>query len=131
LILLDTSVVVRYITGDPPDEAALAARVVEGEEDVTLTDVVIAETAFVLSRNYRHERAEVVDALAGLVGRENVRTWPVDKGSVLNALALSRPSGRVSIPDGLTWAAARHLALSVVTFDRRFPQDDVQVQRLT
>ena len=47
--LLDTSIVVRYLTNDPPAMAMVGAEVIEGEENLRITDVVLAETAYVLS----------------------------------------------------------------------------------
>lgn len=41
--LLDTSVVVRYLTGDPPDLAEKAARIIDWDEDLQVTAVVVAE----------------------------------------------------------------------------------------
>jgi predicted nucleic acid-binding protein len=130
LTLLDTSVVIRYITGDPFEQAKSAGRLIESSEALTLTDVVLAESAFVLSSNYGHGRGDVVDALAALVGRANVRASPIAKDSVLAALALCRPSGRLSIPDAMTWATAKHQGLAVATFDRRFPGDGIEVLHL-
>lgn len=130
MTLVDTSVIVRYLTGDPPEQAEVARLVVDADEELTITDVVLAEASFVLASNYGHPREDVVDALAALVGRANIRTWPLDKHQVLDALTLCRPSSRVSIPDALTWAAARQASRGIVTFDRRFPGDGIQVRQL-
>jgi predicted nucleic acid-binding protein len=46
---VDTSVVVRYLIGDPPHLLEAARRIVDSTLALTLTDVVIAETAFVLT----------------------------------------------------------------------------------
>ncbi len=50
--LLDTSMVVRYLTGDPPDLAAAAARVIDEDDGLLVTDVVLAESAQVLASVY-------------------------------------------------------------------------------
>jgi len=60
---LDTSVVVRYLTGDPPELAEQAAQIVDQENDLQITDVVLAETAYVLTSVYRVRRDIVVDHL--------------------------------------------------------------------
>ena len=51
--LLDTSIVVRYLTGDPHDLAERASQVIDQEEGLQVSDVVIAETAYVLTSVYK------------------------------------------------------------------------------
>ena len=127
---LDTSVVVRYLVGDPPRLAARAARIIDTDEKLLLSDVVIAETAYVLSTVYSVPRPRVVDSLVDLLQRENVAPFRLDKGAVIQALLLCRPSGRVSFADALVWAAARSGRGEVVySFDDRFPEDGVTVRR--
>ena len=48
-IFIDTSMVVRYLMDDPPEMAGQAAKVIDEENDLQLTDVIIAETAYVLT----------------------------------------------------------------------------------
>ena len=71
---LDTSVVVRYLTGDSPELSALAAGIIDGEDDLQITGVVLAETAYVLTSVYRIPRAVVVDHLMSFIQKENVLT---------------------------------------------------------
>ena len=62
-----------------------------------------------------------------LLQRDNVDMLHLPKELAIGALAKCRPSGRVSIPDALIWAAARTENLSVYTFDRRFPAEGITV----
>lgn len=129
---LDTSVVVRYLTGEPPALAASARALIEdGNEVLTLLPVVLAETAFVLTSRYVMGRADVVDALSDLVTRENVTVEGLPADAVVEALALVRPSGRVSFPDALVWAAARAAGQDTVIYslDRRFPSGEIDLRR--
>jgi len=128
---LDTSVVVRYITGEPSTLAADARSLIEDSDKVlTLLPVVLAETAFVLMSRYLMRRAEVVDALADFVNRENIEVEGLPADLVVEALALVRPSGRVSIPDALVWAAARAAGRETVVYslDRRFPSEEIDLR---
>ena len=126
---LDTSVVVRYLTGDVPELADRAASLIEGEEILWLTDVVLVETAYVLTTVYGSPRPVVIDHLIGLIQRNNIRTCGVDKGLVLQALQMCRPSGRVSFADAMIWAAARTQGSNVVySLDERFPADGIEVR---
>src|SRR4051812_44678233 len=119
---LDTSVVVRYLTDDPPAMAERAERLIESSTVLFVTDVVIGETAYVLRDIYRMSRIQVVDLLVDFLRRENIQVHLLAKDTVIGALLRCRPSGRVSISDALIWAAARCAGSSVVySFDRRFP----------
>lgn len=91
--ILDTSIVVRYLTGDPPDLAEQAARIIDEEDQLQVTDVAVAETAYVLTSVYRVARDVVVDHLIAFLQKENISTFALDKSLVLQALLLCRPSG--------------------------------------
>ena len=126
---LDANLVVRYVVRDPPELAALAAGVIDSEEGLLITEGVIAETAHVLTRLYGIPRSDVVDDLIDLVQKENISTFDLDKGVVVQGLLMCRPSGRVSFADAMLWAAARSSGNRVVySLDRRFPQDGVEVR---
>lgn len=126
--LLDTSVVVRYLTGDPAPLAARAARIIDTERPLAVTDIVVAETAYVLSSVYGIRRDAVVDGLVSFLQKRNIATLRLDKGTVIQALLLCRPSKRVSFADAMAWAAARSTrAEAVYSFDERFPGQGVEV----
>lgn len=125
---LDTSVLVRYLTDDPPALALKSAAVIDGGEDLLVTDVVIAETAYVLTSVYGVSREAVVDSLIALLRKENIDTFGLNEDYVLEGLLLCRPSGRVSFADALVWAAARSAGSGTVySFDGRFPNDGISV----
>lgn len=125
---LDTSYVVRYLTNDPPAMAEQAALIIDGEEPLVLSEMVLLETAYVLASVYEVPRAELVDALADLVQRSNLRLPLLPKASVLEALELCRSSKRVSFTDALLWAQAREAgAARLYSFDRRFPSSGLTV----
>jgi predicted nucleic acid-binding protein len=127
---LDTSVLVRYLRGEPPDMAEQAAEIVERSSELYVTDVALTETAHVLASVYRVAREAIVDALVALLRRRNVTTFRLDKEAVIQGLLLCRPSGRVSIPDAMIWAAARSSDVETVyTFDRRFPSEGVSLHQ--
>jgi predicted nucleic acid-binding protein len=95
-----------------------------------LTDVVLAETAYVLSSVYLIPREIVVDHLIAFLQKENVGLFGLDKDIVLQALLLCRPSGRVSYADSLVWAAAHSTDAKVVySLDERFPGEGLEIRR--
>ena len=83
---LDTSMVVRYLTGDPPELAEQAARIIDEEDGLLVTDVVLAETAYVLTSVYQVPREVVVDHLIALLQKENISPFALENGLVLQAL---------------------------------------------
>ena len=127
---LDTSVVIRYLTDDPPGLAQQAASIIDGDDDLWITDVVLTETAYVLSSVYQVPRYDIVDRLISLLQKENLSLFALDKGLVLLALLLCKPSGRVSFADAMVWAAARSSGSRVVySLDERFPGYELDVRR--
>ncbi len=67
---LDTAVVVRLLTGEPPSQARVAARRVmaaaEAGDEILVSDLVVAETYFALQHHYRLTKAQAVASLAEL-----------------------------------------------------------------
>jgi predicted nucleic acid-binding protein len=127
--LLDTSVVVRYLTGEPPEAAAQAAAIIDSPEQLTLPEVALAEVGFVLGSVYGVGREAIVDALVALLRRENITPYCVTKDDALEALLMCRPSARVSFADALIWAAARSTEdKAVYSFDARFPRDGIDLR---
>jgi predicted nucleic-acid-binding protein len=124
---LDTNVLVRYFLQDDPEMGPAAAGVVDGERDSGISLVALAETAFVLSRNYGVPRERVVDVLVELLRKRNINVLGVEKTLVASALLLCRPSGRVNYADALINADARaHAVERLYTFDERFPSEGLE-----
>ena len=128
---LDTSMLVRYLTNDAPDLATKAAIIIDGQDNLYITDVVIVEAAYVLTSVYRVPRNTVVDYMITFLQKENILTFGIDKGKALQALLLCRPSGRVSFGDAMIWAAAQSSEESIVySLDERFPDDGLEVKSI-
>jgi predicted nucleic acid-binding protein len=122
-IHLDSSVVVRYLTDDPPEMAARAALLIDSQTSLAITDLVIAESGCVLTTVYGIDRSDVAEALAALMLRSNIECPQLSIPLVVRALQLAGRSGRVSFADALIWARARQAEAPVATFDRRFPTE--------
>ncbi|MEO6323922.1 MAG: type II toxin-antitoxin system VapC family toxin [Thermoanaerobaculia bacterium] len=124
---IDTSVLVRYLTDDPPELGQRAASYIESGDPFTISALVLVETAYVLTTVYGLGRARVVDVLSELVQRRNLSLLHVAKPLALQALQLCRGSARVSFGDALTWAQARQAGADrMLTFDRRFPDEGLE-----
>jgi predicted nucleic-acid-binding protein len=127
---LDASMMLRYITDEPPAMAAQAQALIESDVELRVTETALLETAYTLQRFYRIPRPQIVDVLVDFLQRENIVVHGLDKTLVISALLLCRPSGRVSFGDALIWAAARSTApATVYTFDRQFPSDGIEVRQ--
>jgi predicted nucleic-acid-binding protein len=125
---LDTSLLTRYLVDHPPDQAERAAALLDGEETVLLSELAIAEAAYVLTSFYDADRPMVVDVLTDFIQRENVKLCRLSKPLAVQALALCRPSRRVSFTDALLWAEARMMGVErMLTFDRRFPSQGLEL----
>lgn len=126
---VDTNLVIRYLTNDEPSLAERAARVIDSDSPVYLTDVVIAEIGYVLTSIYDMQRTVVIDHLIALLQKRNIRTFGFDKNLALQALILCRPSHRVSFADAMLWASARSANGAIYTFDRNFPENGVELRQ--
>jgi len=71
MIALDTNVLVRFLVEDDENQSRLASRLIKGaierDEQLFISDIVMCETVWVLSSAYRFSRAEILEALAGLL----------------------------------------------------------------
>ena len=87
-LLLDTNVIIRFLTGDhlthSPRSRNLFVRAAEGEVTLVLTDLALAETAWVLESFYSLDRAEITAALKGIVESTGIEVQ--DKRILLSAL---------------------------------------------
>jgi predicted nucleic-acid-binding protein len=125
---LDTSYIVRYLTDDPPEMALQASQVIDSEEPLVLSEMVLLETAYVLTSVYKAPRAELVDTLMELVQRANLEMANLPKAHVLEALRVCRDSKRHSFTDAMVWAQARGSgAERVYSFDKDFPSHGLEV----
>lgn len=111
---IDTNVVVRYLTGDDPDQAARARGIVDTEEVFACTTVLL-ETAWVLRSVYGFAGEEVAAALRAFSGLPSVA---VEDPSLL-AVALDRAEKGMDFADALHLGAAAHCE-TMFTFDRQF-----------
>ena len=74
MIAVDTNVLLRYLLRDDEAQAESSRRVIEGEERVLITDVVLAETLWTLiGRRYRASRADLIGVVDKLLQEPNIR----------------------------------------------------------
>lgn len=64
---VDTNVLVRHLTNDPPDQARRATAILECAERLILTDVVVAELVYVLESYYERPRRQITELVHSLL----------------------------------------------------------------
>lgn len=116
----DTSVLVRYLVGTPVAQARRAARLIDGDNEIGVSVVALAECAHVLRTQYEVAQPDVIDALIGFVQRENIRVVDLRTDLVVELLVRARSLPGRPIPDALIVAASLQAdALPLATFDRQ------------
>jgi len=63
---VDANILVRHLTGDPPEQAARATKFLAEADELLLADLVVAEVVYVLESFYevpRQQAAELVRAI--------------------------------------------------------------------
>ena len=71
---VDTNVLIRHLTGDPPDQAAAASRYLAAADELLLEDLIVAEVAYVLESVYKASRADIARTMRAILGFPAVRT---------------------------------------------------------
>jgi predicted nucleic acid-binding protein len=113
---VDTNVFVRHLTGDPPDMASAATEYLGTETELLLTDVVAAETVYVLESFYEAPRAQVAQALRSLVAFDSVVC--VDTALLLRAVEVYE-TDKVDFAEAYLVACAESTGVQrVASFDR-------------
>ena len=65
---LDTNVLIRHLTGDPPAQARRASAFLAAADELLLADLVVAEVVYVLESFYEVERPRVAELVRAVIG---------------------------------------------------------------
>lgn len=119
--VIDTNLLVRYLTEDDPSKAndvkRLLLKAAQGEIKLLVPSVVIAELVWVLQSYYKLDRKEIVPLLNAILHTHGVEVS--DKPVVSNAISLFM-AGTVDFIDAWIVAFAKAADVrSVYTFDRK------------
>ena len=69
---VDTNVLIRHLTGDPPEMASRATLFLATETELFLADLVVAETVYVLESFYEAPRTQISRAVRSLLALGSV-----------------------------------------------------------
>lgn len=64
---IDTNILIRHLTGDPPDLAARATEFLGEAEELLLADIIVAETVYVLESFYEVPVEEVARLVRSII----------------------------------------------------------------
>lgn len=113
---IDTNVLIRHLTGDPPEVARRATALLATAEHLLLADLVLAECVFVLESFYEVGRAEVATLMRAAIALPAVHT--VDPAVLLRALELYELD-RLDFAEAYLVAQAETTGVGeIVSFDR-------------
>lgn len=113
---VDTNVLVRHLTGDPPDLAEGATAYLGTERELLLTDLVAAETVYVLESFYETPRDQVGEAVRSLLAFDSIVC--VDSALLLRAVEVYE-TDRIDFAEAYLVACAETTGVGMVaSFDR-------------
>lgn len=113
---VDTNVLVRHLTGDPPEMAAGATAYLRDATDLLLTDLIAAETVYVLESFYGAPRDEIATALRSLIAFDSIMC--VDPPLLLRAAEVYEIE-RIDFAEAYLVACAESTDVgAILSFDR-------------
>ena len=120
-LLLDTNVIVRFLTGDHPAHSprsrSLFARAADGDVTLVVTDLALAETVWVLQSFYKLDRGAIAAVLKDLIASPGIEVQ--NKARLLSTLRNFAQTD-VNFVDAYHAAVAAAESVAVASFDRDF-----------
>jgi predicted nucleic-acid-binding protein len=114
--LVDTNVLVRHLTGDPPAQAARATRFLAEAPALVLTEIVAAELVYVLESFYEVARADVAHLVRAVIAFPSIETER--PAELVRALQLYEVE-RLDFAEATLVARAEATAIrAIASFDR-------------
>ena len=124
---VDSNVLVRHLTGDPPEQAQQATWFLRGAESLVVVDLVVAEVVYVLESVYQVGRARVADLVRAILGFSAVAV--PDEALLLRTLEIYEEYG-IHLAESYLAACAELSGVGVVaSFDREIDRVST-IQRL-
>lgn len=113
---VDTNILVRHLTGDPPEQAARATKFLAAVDELLLTDLVVAEVVYVLESFYEVPRPRVAELVRAIIAFPAIVV--LDPAALLRALEVYE-GDRLDFAEAYLVAQAERSGVGVVaSFDR-------------
>jgi predicted nucleic acid-binding protein len=112
---VDTNILVRHLTGDPPALAERASRYLAQADELLLPDLILAEIAYVLESFYEVPRRQVATTLRAVLAFPAVRVVDSD---LLHRAVEVYDVDRLDFADAYLVASAERTGVGVIaSFD--------------
>jgi len=113
---VDTNVLVRHLTGNPPSQAIKATRYLQRADELLLPDLILAEVAYVLESFYETPRRQVAETLRAVLAFPAIRV--VDAALLQRAVEVYDVD-RLDFADAYLVASAERTGVGqIASFDR-------------
>ncbi|MCZ7533810.1 MAG: PIN domain-containing protein [Acidimicrobiia bacterium] len=113
---VDTNILVRHLTGDPPDLATRATAFLTRADELLLPDLIVAEMIYVLESYYEVPREEVARVVQSVVAFPAIRT--LDPQLLLRSIEVY-VSYRIDFAEAYLVASAESAGVNdIASFDR-------------
>jgi predicted nucleic-acid-binding protein len=113
---LDTNVLIRHLTGDPPAQARRASVFLQRAEELFVPDLIVAEVVYVLESFYEVERERVAELVRAIIGFKAIVV--VDGPLLLRALEVYEVD-RLDFAEAYLVASAEASGVeTIASFDR-------------
>lgn len=113
---VDTNVLIRHLTGDPPDLAARATAHLAAADELLLPDLIVAETVYVLESFYEVAADEVARLVRSVIAYPPIRT--LDPALLLRSLEVYE-THRIDFAEAYLVASAEATGIpDIISFDR-------------
>jgi len=118
---IDANVILRFITGDPPEMAEkvleLMTRAENGEVALRLSYIVAAEVVWVLSSFYKYSKKEIAETMISFINADGIHP---DNPTLLIQALKDMADYNVDFTDAHLAAMARTRLEAVCSFDNDF-----------
>lgn len=113
---VDTNILVRHLTGDPPEQAARATKFLAAADELLLADLVMAEVIYVLESFYEVPRPKVAELVRAIIAFPAIVV--LDPAMLLRALEVYE-SDRLDFAEAYLVAQAERSGVgAVASFDK-------------
>ena len=128
--VIDTNLLVRYLTEDDPDKAqlveALLIKAGKGEIKIVIPSVIIAELIWVLESYYKMEVGEISQLVGSILNTPGIDTQ--DKNILREALKIYENKGTDFVDAWIVEFARERNIKTIYTFDKKhFKETDLNI----
>jgi predicted nucleic-acid-binding protein len=113
---LDTNVLIRHLTGDPPEQARRATAMLAAPGQLLLADLILAECVYVLESFYEVDPGRVAELMRAALALPSIEV--VDRALLLRALEIYELD-RLDFAEAYLVAQAETTGIpEIVSFDK-------------